>query len=57
MATPPIQGYAENKLAADEAAVISNVGLGKKMIDESFRYYYLTIGLEIINIKHCRARL
>ncbi|CAL6279908.1 unnamed protein product [Bathycoccus prasinos] len=30
VATPPIQGYAENKLAADEAAVISNVGLGKR---------------------------
>ena len=30
VATPSIQGYAENKLAADEAAVISNVGLGKR---------------------------
>jgi hypothetical protein len=30
VATPSIQGYAENKLAADEAAVVSNVGLGKR---------------------------
>jgi len=30
VATPPIEGYAENKLAADEAAVVSNVGLGKR---------------------------